>query len=200
MGSSVRWRDWRLGLGLAEGGGAAHVAAQLTALRAVSAGLASPRRAPPRAPNLPSGSIVPGHPKTVPCHPPSRAARPRPSRSFRAGGQYSRVCGMPSTFQQGAPPRVERRVLRGPDMRLNLRRLGLLAGKAARMFAARAKLTPQRIDLLLLVRRGRYSQTDLAHRLCVTPCVVSRMLKALVMLDLVAQETSPTMAGCASRG
>ncbi len=74
-------------------------------------------------------------------------------------------------------------------MRLNLRRLGLLAGKAARMFAAQANLTPQRVDLMLLVRRGRYSQTDLAHRLCVTPCVVSRMLKALVQLRLVVQET-----------
>ena len=74
-------------------------------------------------------------------------------------------------------------------MRLNLRRLGLLAGKAARMFAGRAKLTPQRIDVMLLIRQARYSQTDLAHRLCVTPCVVSRMLKALVGLGLVVQET-----------
>lgn len=56
------------------------------------------------------------------------------------------------------------------------------------MFAARANLTPQRVDLMLLVRSGRYGQTDLAHRLCVTPCVVSRMLKALATLGLIVQE------------
>jgi DNA-binding MarR family transcriptional regulator len=70
-------------------------------------------------------------------------------------------------------------------MRLNLKRLGLLAGKAARMFAARARLTPQRIDLMLQLRQWRLNQKDLADRLCVTRPVVSRMLKALVALGLV---------------
>lgn len=56
------------------------------------------------------------------------------------------------------------------------------------MFAERAHLTPQRIDLMLLMRGWRLTQTQLANRLCVIPCVVSRMLKALVELGLVTKE------------
>ncbi len=72
-------------------------------------------------------------------------------------------------------------------MRFNLRRLGLLAGKAARGFARRAGLTPQRIDLMLLVRRGPASQREIADQLCVSPSVVSRILDALEQLGLVAR-------------
>lgn len=90
-------------------------------------------------------------------------------------------------------------------MRLNLKRLGLLAGKGARMFAARAGLTPQRVDLLLLLRRETRRQKDLADVLCVTRSVVTRMVGALEGLGLVVrtqgtkdrreQHTSITDAG-----
>lgn len=70
-------------------------------------------------------------------------------------------------------------------MRLNLKRLGLLAGKAARMFAARAMLTPQRVDLLLMLRRETLKQSDLANLLCVTRSVVTRMVDALERMGLV---------------
>jgi len=70
-------------------------------------------------------------------------------------------------------------------MRLNLKRLGLLAGKAARVFAARAELTPQRIDLMLLLRGAPLSQRQIAERLCVCGAVVSRIVDALVELELV---------------
>ncbi len=75
----------------------------------------------------------------------------------------------------------------GTVMRLNLRRLGLLAGKAARMFAARASLTPQRVDLLLLLRRETLKQSHLANYLCVTRSVVSRMVAALEEIGLVVR-------------
>ena len=74
-------------------------------------------------------------------------------------------------------------------MKLNLRRLGLLSGRAARVFAARAKLTPQRVDLMLLLRSYRLNHTELAERLCVSRPVVSRMLHALVTLGLVCSHT-----------
>lgn len=64
-------------------------------------------------------------------------------------------------------------------MRLTLRRLGLLAGKAARVFARRARLTPQRVDLMLLARRWDLTQREIAERLCVAPSVISRMIAAL---------------------
>ncbi len=70
-------------------------------------------------------------------------------------------------------------------MQLNLKRLALLAGPCARAFAARAGLTPQRIDLMLLVRRYAMSQVEIADRLCVTPPVISRMVAALRELGLV---------------
>lgn len=72
-------------------------------------------------------------------------------------------------------------------MRLNLKRLGLLAGKGARMFAERAKLTPQRVDLLLMLRRERLKQSDLAAFLCVTRSVVTKMVVALEGLGLVVR-------------
>lgn len=76
-------------------------------------------------------------------------------------------------------------------MRLNLKRLGLLAGKCARVFAERADLTPQRIDLMLLLRGFRLSQKEIAWRLCVSHPVVSRMLSALEELELVRRVTDP---------
>ena len=70
-------------------------------------------------------------------------------------------------------------------MRLNLKRLGLLAGRPARVFAERAGLTPQRIDLMLLLRGWELPQWEIAQRLCVSRPVVSRMVDALVELELV---------------
>ncbi len=72
-------------------------------------------------------------------------------------------------------------------MRLNLKRLGLLAGKGARMFAERARLTPQRVDLLLMLRRECLKQSDLAAFLCVTRSVVTKMVVALEGLGLVVR-------------
>ncbi len=76
-------------------------------------------------------------------------------------------------------------------MRLNLKRLALLAGTCARAVAARVQLTPQRVDLMLVVREGDQTQVQLAQRLCVTPPVVSRMLKALRELGLVDSVVDP---------
>lgn len=70
-------------------------------------------------------------------------------------------------------------------MRLNLKRLALLSGTCARAFAARARLTPQRVDLMLLIRGEKLLQRQLAERLCVTRPVVSRMIAALCELGLV---------------
>lgn len=55
------------------------------------------------------------------------------------------------------------------------------------MFAARAQLTPQRVDLLLLLRRETLKQSHLANFLCVTRSVVSRMVAALEELGLVVR-------------
>ena len=74
-------------------------------------------------------------------------------------------------------------------MRLNLKRLALLSGRPARKFAEQAGLTPQRIDLMLLLREGHMNQKQLALRLCVCPAVVSKMLSALVELELVERIT-----------
>ena len=76
-------------------------------------------------------------------------------------------------------------------MRLNLKRLGLLAGKAARVFAQRAGLTPQRLDLMHLASTCALTQSQLAERLCVSRPVVSRMLKALEQQELVSREPDP---------
>lgn len=79
----------------------------------------------------------------------------------------------------------------GERMRLNLKRLGLLAGTCARAFAARARLTPQRVDLMLVVRSGPHTQQQIAHRLCVTRPVISRMLAALRELGLIRDARDP---------
>ena len=76
-------------------------------------------------------------------------------------------------------------------MKLNLKRLGLLAGRAARVFAARAGLTPQRVDLMHLAREFDLSQRQLAERLCVSTPVVSRMLAALERRGLVYRVEDP---------
>lgn len=83
------------------------------------------------------------------------------------------------------PPTTWRVSCLGVGMRLNLKRLALLSGKCARVFAERAGLTPQRVDMLLLLRGFRLTQKEIAWRLCVSPPVVSRMLSALEDLELV---------------
>ena len=55
------------------------------------------------------------------------------------------------------------------------------------MFAKRAGLTPQRVDMLLMLRRTSMRQKDLADILCVTRPVVSRMVAALEDLGYVTR-------------
>lgn len=76
-------------------------------------------------------------------------------------------------------------------MQLNLKRLALLTGPCARAFAARAALTPQRIDVMLVARRYAASFREIAAMLCVSPPVVSRMVAALSELGLVYVEVDP---------
>jgi len=70
-------------------------------------------------------------------------------------------------------------------MRLNFKRLGLLCGKAARACARVAGLTSARADLLALLLRGEHPQVALAAILCVSPPVISKMVRALVAQGLV---------------
>ncbi len=70
-------------------------------------------------------------------------------------------------------------------MHLNLKKLALLTGTCARAFAAKAGLTPQRVDVLLLVRRFHCTHREIALQLCVSRPVISRMLAALRELGLV---------------
>lgn len=70
-------------------------------------------------------------------------------------------------------------------MRLNFKRLALLAGTASRACAAMVGLTPARLDLLALIVDGARSQIELGTILCVSAPVVSRMVTALVELGLV---------------
>lgn len=70
-------------------------------------------------------------------------------------------------------------------MRLNLKRLTLLCGKAARACARVSNLTPARADLLALLLNGEYAQVQLATLLCVSEAVVSRMLRPLMALGFV---------------
>lgn len=60
------------------------------------------------------------------------------------------------------------------------------------MFAARAELTPQRVDLLLMLRRETLKQSDLANYLCVTRSVVTRMVDALEDMGLVTRTRGST--------
>lgn len=81
---------------------------------------------------------------------------------------------------------MERGVLVG-GMRLNYKRLGLLAGKAARECARMIGLTSARLDLMVLVWRFDRTQVELATILCVSPSVISRMVDALEELGLVVR-------------
>ena len=76
-------------------------------------------------------------------------------------------------------------------MRLNLKRLALLCGKAARACARVVGLTPARVDLLAILLHGEYAQVDLATRLCVTEAVISRMVRPLVALGLIRRRVPP---------
>lgn len=70
-------------------------------------------------------------------------------------------------------------------MRLNFKRLGLLCGKAARACARMGGLTSARADLMAILLRCEHAQVELATILCVSPPVVSKMLKALEALGFV---------------
>lgn len=72
-------------------------------------------------------------------------------------------------------------------MRLNFKRLGLLCAKASRAFARAVDLTPARVDLMAVLFDAPRGQIEIAAILCVSPPVVSRMLKALVELGLVVK-------------
>jgi len=81
-------------------------------------------------------------------------------------------------------------------MRLNLKRLGLLCGRAARASARLAQLTSARADLLISIVKGERIQAEIAAILCVTPPVVSRMLRALEDQGLVQRRRAPHDARC----
>jgi len=76
-------------------------------------------------------------------------------------------------------------------MRLNFKRLGLLCAKASRAFARAVDLTPARVDLMTVLFHGPRGQIETAAILCVSPPVVSRMVKALVELGLVVRCIPP---------
>jgi len=64
-------------------------------------------------------------------------------------------------------------------MQLNYKQVALLGGRAARACARVVGLTPARLDLLILLLSGERSQVRLAALMCVTPAVVSRMVRPL---------------------
>lgn len=70
-------------------------------------------------------------------------------------------------------------------MRLNFKRLALLAGHAARGVAKLVELTPARLDFVTVLRHGPLCQRDIAARLCVSEAVISRMVRALMCLGIV---------------
>ncbi len=74
-----------------------------------------------------------------------------------------------------------------PFTRFSFKRLVLLAGKAARAFAALGQLTPARGDMMLAMLHQELSQTELVLALGVSKSVVSRMVQALEALGLVAR-------------
>ena len=76
-----------------------------------------------------------------------------------------------------------------PFTRFSFRRLVLLAGKGARAFAALAQLTPARGDMMFAMLREELSQKQLVLALGVSKSVVSRMVRALEKLQLVARRT-----------
>jgi DNA-binding MarR family transcriptional regulator len=62
-----------------------------------------------------------------------------------------------------------------------------------RPLAERFDLTPSRFEVLYAIRERRGArQTDISRALGVTPVTISRMIKRLEELGLVARVTSPT--------
>ena len=65
------------------------------------------------------------------------------------------------------------------------KRLALLAGPMARAFSALVELTPQRVDLMFILRERPMIQRDLAFEMGVVRSVVSKMVTALEKLGIV---------------
>jgi DNA-binding MarR family transcriptional regulator len=78
-----------------------------------------------------------------------------------------------------------------PRVRFTFKRFVLLAGKNGRAFSKLNGSTPQRNDLLMLVRHGPLAQKQISLALGVTRPVVSRMIDALEMLGLVKRTIPP---------
>jgi DNA-binding MarR family transcriptional regulator len=73
----------------------------------------------------------------------------------------------------------------------SFKRMVLLAGRAARAFAALAELTPARADMMIALLHEEFSQRELAWKLGVCEEVVSRMVRALEGLGHLARRTPP---------
>lgn len=71
----------------------------------------------------------------------------------------------------------------------SFKRLVLLAGRGARAFAALAKLTPARADMMISMLSRELTQKGLVEALGICASVVSRMVRALERLGLVARRT-----------
>jgi DNA-binding MarR family transcriptional regulator len=78
-----------------------------------------------------------------------------------------------------------------PFTPFSFKRLVLLAGHEARAFAALANLTPARGDLMMTMLCEELSQKALSLAVGVAECVISRMVRALEKLGLVARRTPP---------
>jgi DNA-binding MarR family transcriptional regulator len=72
-------------------------------------------------------------------------------------------------------------------LQFTFKRYVLLAGKRARAFAICAGLTPQRADMLLLLRNRSLVQRDIGTAFCVCPSVITRMVTALEREGLVVR-------------
>jgi len=89
---------------------------------------------------------------------------------------------------------VARGLLRGapmPYVPFSLKRFVLMASRNARAFAAIADLTPARADVLIALLSGELAQCELVDVFGITAPVVSRMVRALEGLGLVARRVSP---------
>jgi DNA-binding MarR family transcriptional regulator len=78
-----------------------------------------------------------------------------------------------------------------PRVRFTFKRFVLLAGKNGRAFSKLNGSTPQRNDLLMLIRHGELAQKQIALALGVTRPVVSRMIDALEERGLVKRTIPP---------
>ncbi len=79
-----------------------------------------------------------------------------------------------------------------PPLQLTFKRASILLNHWARQLARVANLTPARADLMILLRDHPMLQAGLIREMCVSPPVVSRMLKALEQLDLVKRRPHPS--------